>query len=114
MTRKLKELRKEARSRMHAPVAAQHRWLCRVLRGHYGYYGLPSNFRSMQGFYHEVKRLWFRSLHRRSQRAHDVAAQIHVVAGAPERPDDSQRRTLLAVTYQDAGHRSVAGGMETR
>jgi group II intron reverse transcriptase/maturase len=33
MTRKLKELRQQARLRMHAPVAVQHRWLCRVLRG---------------------------------------------------------------------------------
>lgn len=70
MTRKLKELRSEARRRMHAPVAAQHRWLCRALRGHHAYYGLPSNYRAMWGYYEEVRRLWFRSLHRRSQRAH--------------------------------------------
>ena len=34
----------QARRRMHAPVAEQHRWLCQVLRGHYAYYGLPGNF----------------------------------------------------------------------
>lgn len=69
-TRKLRELRQQARLRMHAPVAAQHRWLCHALRGHYAYYGLPSNFRSMSGFYMEVRHLWFRSLRRRGQRAH--------------------------------------------
>ena len=68
LTRKLKSLREEARRRMHDPVADQHRWLCQVLRGHYTYYGLPSNFRSLNAFYQEVRRLWFRALRRRSQR----------------------------------------------
>jgi hypothetical protein len=53
---------------MHAPVRDQHRWLCQVLRGHYAYYGLPSNFRSLKGFLCEVRRTWFRALRRRSQR----------------------------------------------
>jgi group II intron reverse transcriptase/maturase len=70
MTRKLKELRQRARRRMHAPVAEQSRWLCRVLRGHYAYYGLPSNYPAMHGFYQEVVHLWYRSLRRRSQRSH--------------------------------------------
>jgi len=65
---KLKSLRLRAKKRMHAPVAVQHRWLCQVLRGHYAYYGLPSNIRSLQCFSEEVRRLWFRSLRRRSQR----------------------------------------------
>jgi len=68
MTRKLEELRVEARRRMHAPVAAQHKWVSSVLRGHYAYFGLPSNHRSLSGFYLEVRRLWYRSLMRRSQR----------------------------------------------
>jgi hypothetical protein len=68
MTRKLEELRVEARQRMHAPVAAQHKWVCSVLRGNYAYFGLPSNHRSLSGFYLEVRRLWYRSLMRRSQR----------------------------------------------
>jgi group II intron reverse transcriptase/maturase len=69
MTRKLRELRRDTRRCMHAPVAVQHRWLCRVLRGHYGYFGLASNYRPMRGFYWEVIVLWYRSLRRRSQRA---------------------------------------------
>ena len=66
--RKLKLLRAQARTRMHQRVALQHRWLCAVLRGHYGYYGVTSNFRSLNSFCCEVKRLWFRSLGKRSQR----------------------------------------------
>jgi hypothetical protein len=29
---------------MHSPLAEQHRWLSSVLRGHYGYYGVPHNY----------------------------------------------------------------------
>jgi RNA-directed DNA polymerase len=32
------------------------------------YFGLPSNFRSLEAFYREVRLLWFRALRRRSQR----------------------------------------------
>ncbi len=68
LTTKLKLLREQARVRMHAPVAEQHRWLCQVLRGHYTYYGLPSNFPALHAFHQQVGLLWFRSLRRRSQR----------------------------------------------
>ena len=66
--RKLKELRIEAKRRMHRPVAEQHEWLSAVLRGHFAYYGLPSNMRSMLSFAYEVRRIWLRTLARRSQR----------------------------------------------
>ncbi|MBM3477448.1 MAG: group II intron reverse transcriptase/maturase [Armatimonadetes bacterium] len=68
ITRKLQELRSTAKRRMHTPIAVQHRWLCSVLRGHYAYYGLPSNFRAMSNFCWEVRRLWFRVLQRRERR----------------------------------------------
>ena len=67
MIRKLKELRIEARRRMHRPVAEHHEWLSAVLRGHFAYYGLPSNMRSMASFVFEVRKLWYRVLTRRSQ-----------------------------------------------
>jgi hypothetical protein len=66
--RKLKELRKEARRRMHGPIGEQHKWLVSVVRGHYAYYGLPGNLRSMASFLWEVQKLWFRVLRRRGQK----------------------------------------------
>jgi len=39
-----------------------------VLRGHYAYFGLPSNFRGLYAFFGAVRRLWFRVLLRRSLR----------------------------------------------
>jgi RNA-directed DNA polymerase len=68
ITRKLRQLRAQVQRRMHTPLAAQQRWLSHVLRGHYAYYGLPCNWRSLQGFYWQVLRIWFCSLRRRSQR----------------------------------------------
>ena len=68
LTRKLKELRVEAQRRMHTPIVTQHQWLCSVLRGHFAYFGLPSNFDRINAFYRETCRLWYRALNRRSQR----------------------------------------------
>ena len=68
VTAKLKTLNDEAKRRRHEPVREQHRWLCQVLRGHFAYFGLPSNFRALQGFSYHVRRIWFRALYRRSQR----------------------------------------------
>ncbi len=67
--RKLNAIRQEARRIMHAPIAAQHRWYASVLRGHYGYYGLPHNWRAINSFLHEVRRIWFNCLRRRSQKS---------------------------------------------
>jgi group II intron reverse transcriptase/maturase len=68
LSRKLQELRLEARQRRHTPIADQHTWLSQVLRGHYAYFGLPSNFRLLNAFHRQVRDLWYRALRRRSQR----------------------------------------------
>ena len=67
MIRRLKELRMEARQRMHQPVRQQQDWLSSVLRGHYAYYGVTGNVRALKLFAFEVGKLWQRSLRRRSQ-----------------------------------------------
>src|SRR5262249_31623373 len=53
---------------MHTPIVLQYQWLCSVLRGHFVYFGLPSNLDRMHAFYRETCRLWYRALNRRSQR----------------------------------------------
>jgi group II intron reverse transcriptase/maturase len=68
LTRKLTALRQEARRLMHRPLAEQHRWYVSVLRGHYGYFGMPHNWRALNGFLREVRRIWFNCLRRRSQK----------------------------------------------
>jgi len=83
LARKLTAVREEAWRRMHRPVAEQHQWLSQVLRGHYAYFGLPCNLPALKSFGHEVKRIWFRALRRRSrktrvnwQRFSDLLAQF--------------------------------------
>jgi len=68
MRRKLKALRQQLRRRMHDTVSSQHQWLCSVLRGHYNYFGVSHNFRSMYGFYHAVRHMWKAALSRRGQK----------------------------------------------
>jgi RNA-directed DNA polymerase len=66
---KLAALRRQMRERRHEPPGMQHAWLSSVLRGHYGYYGVPRNFPALASFYAQVRAQWHRSLQRRSQRA---------------------------------------------
>jgi group II intron reverse transcriptase/maturase len=65
---KLASLKEEVERRRHHRVAEQHAWLSLVLRGHYRYYGVPTNSRSLKQFRDAVLRMWHRSLQRRSQR----------------------------------------------
>jgi hypothetical protein len=66
---KLSMLREAMRTRMHDSPAAQHRWLCSVIRGHCNYYGVPTNARALVSFRRNVEHAWHRQLQRRSQRA---------------------------------------------
>jgi RNA-directed DNA polymerase len=66
---KLKELKRELRKRLHAPIPTVGRWLRTVLRGHYNYYGVPTNSRAMSAFRFHAHRLWYRLLRRRSQKS---------------------------------------------
>jgi RNA-directed DNA polymerase len=68
MTAKLHEVKTELHGRRHHPVDQQGRWIASVLRGHYAYYGVPTNYVALDAFRTTVGRLWHRSLLRRSQR----------------------------------------------
>jgi len=52
----------------HLPLPEQQVGLCRRLRGHYAYYGISGNTRSLRCFYFQVTRTWVKWLGRRSQR----------------------------------------------
>jgi len=68
MRAKLASVKTEMRKRAHHPIPEQGRWLARVLTGHYRYYAVPDNSRSLRAFRFAVRRLWLRALRRRSQR----------------------------------------------
>ncbi|RYG20112.1 group II intron reverse transcriptase/maturase [bacterium] len=66
---KLHEVKTELRRRMHDPIPEQGHYLRSVLGGHFRYYGVPTNRDRLSAFRYHVKRLWWRSLNRRSQRS---------------------------------------------
>ncbi len=72
LTSKLKALRTEARPLMHASMEVQYRWFCRVLPGHYAYYGRPHNIRALEVFLEGVRFIWHRLLRRRSQKSRNL------------------------------------------
>jgi group II intron reverse transcriptase/maturase len=73
LTRKLTALRQEAWRLMHRPLAEQHRWYASILLGHYGYFGMPHNWRALNGFLQQIRRIWFNCLRRRSQKSRRMA-----------------------------------------
>lgn len=56
------------RSHRHDPVKEQSAALARRLNGHYNYFGVNGNGRSMKMLFHRVKRVWKKWLSRRGQR----------------------------------------------
>jgi group II intron reverse transcriptase/maturase len=52
----------------HLPVQVQHAALTRRLRGHFNYFGVSGNFRSLLLLAQAAKRAWYKWLCRRSQR----------------------------------------------
>ena len=65
---KLQTVKVELRRRMHHPLREQGAWLRSVVAGHVRYYGVPTNRPALRAFRTQVAVLWFRTLHRRSQR----------------------------------------------
>ena len=66
----LKRVGQWCRRNRHWRVADQHRELNRKLRGHYAYYGVTGNSRSLSCFRRQVERLWRKWLSRRSHAGH--------------------------------------------
>ena len=66
--RSLANLRDLMRRMCHLQIREQVINLNRVLRGHYAYYGIAGNFRTLQRVYRAVERYWRRMLCRRSRK----------------------------------------------
>ena len=68
MRAKLREIKEELRRRMHRPIPEQGGWIKQVVRGFFAYYAVPTNGAALTAFYYHVKRIWLRTLRRRSQK----------------------------------------------
>ena len=53
---------------LHLPIPEQHAALTRRIQGHFNYFGVNGNPKSLATLKHKVERSWFRWLRRRSQR----------------------------------------------
>lgn len=70
LSRALVAIAQWCRRNRHRPVKEQHAILVNKLRGHYAYYGITGNGRSLSAFCLFAKRVWRKWLNRRSNRAH--------------------------------------------
>jgi RNA-directed DNA polymerase len=68
MRAKLSEIKEELRRRMHQPIPEQGRWLAQVMRGYFAYHAVPTNYPALSALREHIKRLWLRTLRRRSQK----------------------------------------------
>jgi RNA-directed DNA polymerase len=67
--RALKRVATWCRSARHLAVSVQYAVLKAKVRGHYNYFGIMGNSRSLRRFLHEMRRVWKKWLNRRSNRA---------------------------------------------
>ena len=67
---KRQNLKEWARKNMHNPIDAIMTTLNRKLEGHYNYYGINGNYRSIKKFFTYAKYTMFRVFNRRSQKRH--------------------------------------------
>jgi group II intron reverse transcriptase/maturase len=68
--RSLKAFNQRCQRMMHWPLKAQYDRLCRMLKGHYGYFGISGNYRRLVRLHHEVRRVWRYWLSRRSSKSY--------------------------------------------
>jgi RNA-directed DNA polymerase len=67
LRRGLKAIAQWSQEHRHEPVDQQQKTLNAKLRGHYQYYGRPTNYRGIRKFYRKVRRIWREWLSRRTR-----------------------------------------------
>src|SRR5215472_9966299 len=67
LRRGLKAVAQWCKAHRHDPVDKQQQTLNAKLRGHYQYYGRPTNYQSLRQFYRKVRRIWREELSRRTR-----------------------------------------------
>ena len=65
LARSIQKIDQWCRNNRHKPIGEQWKKLCEKVRGHYGYYGITGNFRSLGSFLNQVCRSWQRWINRR-------------------------------------------------
>lgn len=76
-SRALRALKQWMERARHVPAGKQAKTLGQKMAGHFNYYGIHGNSQAISSFAHEVRRLWKKSLGRRSQRANLTWEKFH-------------------------------------
>jgi group II intron reverse transcriptase/maturase len=66
ISRTLKHVKERCNRMLHAPIPHQHRVLCRLLQGHYNYFGVTGNGDALARVRYGAMRIWGRALARRN------------------------------------------------
>src|SRR5271166_1019975 len=80
MRAKLQEVHEELRRRRHQAIPLQGEWLRSVVSGYFNYHAVPTNSRALTVFHYHIRRLWLRTLQRRSQRDGSTWQRIEKLA----------------------------------
>ena len=80
MRAKLKEVQEELRRRRHQAIPLQGEWLRSVVSGYFNYHAVPTNGRALTVFHYHIRRLWLRTLQRRSERDGSTWKRIEKLA----------------------------------
>ena len=70
LARTLKAINRQCRFMRPWPIAEQHRRLCRMLEGHFAYFGITGNYRRLASVVHWTRGIWRRWLSRRSWKSY--------------------------------------------
>lgn len=70
LKRAIRRIHQWCKLHRHEPIKEQHVTLCRKIQGHYNYYGITFNGRSIGQFFEQVKRSWRKWLDRRNRERH--------------------------------------------
>ncbi|KLU60308.1 reverse transcriptase (RNA-dependent DNA polymerase) [Peptococcaceae bacterium CEB3] len=68
LSSKIQGIAEWCRNNRHLPIREQHKTLCVKLQGHYQYYGISGNYKSLSAFLYAVTRLWLKWLNRRTRK----------------------------------------------
>jgi len=101
MRAKLQEIQEELRRRRHQAIPLQGEWLRRVVSGYFNYHAVPTNSRALTVFHYHIRRLWLRTLQRRSEKDGSTWKRIEKLAAdwlpKPRIQDRQRRATIVAL-----------------
>jgi group II intron reverse transcriptase/maturase len=80
MRAKLRDVQEGLRQRRHQAIPLQGEWLRQIVSGYLNYHAVPTNSRALTVFHYHIRRLWLRTLQRRSQKDGSTWRKIEKLA----------------------------------